>query len=248
METGEHLEGLREAMMAFVRHSLRAGLKAPVPTTPDWSVRRLVAHQGMVHRWATSLLAGGPNLSDEWQQEGIDSPDPLEWLRDGAIDLVTRIVSSPDDVVAPVFLANAGEPKPFWARRQCHETTIHAVDALAASLGRMPRSADAVWISEAVALDGIDELVRGWLPRPVSRLRAEEPQRIVVAPYGSERAWRIDVSTDQPVVALTEPDADGDVRLAGSAPALYLALWNRSDEVEPEGELAEWSEGRRIRW
>ena len=46
-----HLDGLREALVAFVRYADRAGLQASVPTTPDWTVRQLIAHQGMVHRW-----------------------------------------------------------------------------------------------------------------------------------------------------------------------------------------------------
>ena len=54
-----HLEGFRSAMVAFVRYADRAGLQASVPTTPDWTVRQLIAHQGMVHRWAAAILKGG---------------------------------------------------------------------------------------------------------------------------------------------------------------------------------------------
>ena len=53
-----HLEGLRTALVAFVRYAERAGLRAAVPTCPDWDVRALVAHQGMVHRWATAIVRG----------------------------------------------------------------------------------------------------------------------------------------------------------------------------------------------
>ena len=84
----EHLDGLRSALVAFARYADRAGLRAPVPTTPDWTVRRLIAHQGMVHRWATTILRGQRADPDRFQQEGQVAPDPLEWLRDGAIDLV----------------------------------------------------------------------------------------------------------------------------------------------------------------
>ncbi|HEY8059487.1 MAG TPA: maleylpyruvate isomerase N-terminal domain-containing protein, partial [Acidimicrobiales bacterium] len=68
-----HLEGLREAMVAFVRYADRAGLRAPVPTTPDWTVRRLVAHQGMVHRWASATVRGLGADPDALEQEGIDA-------------------------------------------------------------------------------------------------------------------------------------------------------------------------------
>jgi hypothetical protein len=126
-------------MVALVLDADRAGLRAPVPTTPDWTVRRLVAHQGMVHRWATATVQGLPADADALEQAGIDAADPLDWLADGAIDLVAALVRAPEDLAAPVFLHDAPAPREFWARRQCHETTIHAVDALAAHLGRLPR-------------------------------------------------------------------------------------------------------------
>ena len=38
--------------------SRAAGADAPVPTCPGWTVRDLLAHQGMVHRWATAVVRG----------------------------------------------------------------------------------------------------------------------------------------------------------------------------------------------
>ncbi len=58
MQLEQHLDGLRRAVDAFAGSAEAAGLEAAVPTTPDWDVRRLVAHQGMVHRWATGHLLG----------------------------------------------------------------------------------------------------------------------------------------------------------------------------------------------
>ena len=251
MRTTAHLEGLREAMVAFVRYADRAGLAAPVPTTPGWSVRRLVAHQGMVHRWAAATLRGEVTTETRWEHEGATSPDPLEWLRDGAIEVVSAIVSAPGDVDAMVFLADAGTPREFWARRQCHETTVHAVDALSASLGRQPSAADVAWLSPAVALDGIDELLTGFLPRPVSRLRSDEPQRIVVRPSGSTCGWTVTVSGSPPVTVRTDrPEvADADILLEGDPVALYLTLWNRSDEISPAGGGWDlWRDSAQVRW
>ena len=118
-----------------------------------------------------------------WSRRGSTPPTRSTGCGDGAIDLVTALVQAPDGPAsAPVFLRDAPAPREFWARRQCHETTIHAVDALAAQLGRLPRAADAEWIAEEVALDGIDELLTGFVTRPRSRLRSPEPHRIVVLP------------------------------------------------------------------
>ncbi|HEY9564597.1 MAG TPA: maleylpyruvate isomerase N-terminal domain-containing protein [Nocardioides sp.] len=230
LSLADHLDGLRTAHLAFVRGAERAGLRAGVPTTPDWTVRKLIAHQGMVHRWAAAIIRGEQADPDRLREQGQVSPEPLEWLTDGVIDLAAAITAAPEDLDVSVFLADAPPAKRFWARRQCHETTIHAVDALSAALGRLPRAAD-VWITDQVALDGIDELLTGFLPRPRSRLRSEDPLTIAVSPTGTEAGWELRVGADAPVAVRTS-SPDGDIVLAGSPVALYLTLWNRSDEVE----------------
>jgi uncharacterized protein (TIGR03083 family) len=241
-----HLDGLREAMLAFVRYGDRAGLSAAVPTCPGWTVRELVAHQGMVHRWAAANLRGRSADPDQLERSGLAAPDPLEWLADGAIDLATAWAKAPVDVRTVVFLEDAPGPKQFWARRQCHETTIHAVDALSAVLGRYPRSAD-TWIGRDLALDGIDELLTGFVPRPRSRLRADEPITIAVLPDDADERWLVAVSPQAPVTARGLGDDDADVVLRGSAVALYLTLWKRSDEVSDDS-LDLWAEGARVTW
>lgn len=243
----QHLEGLRAALVAFVRHAERAGLRAAVPTTPDWTVRRLVAHQGMVHRWATSIVLGQDADPDAFEREGQAASDPLEWLRDGAIDLALAITQAPDDLEALVFLEDAPPPKRFWARRQCHETTIHAVDALSASLGRLPRAAD-TWISDELALDGIDELLAGFLTRKRSRLRCDDGMTLAVRPDGVDGGWQVELGPE-PAVTTRVADPRGDVVLQGAPVALYLTLWNRSDEVSPqESALDRWRELAQITW
>src|SRR4029077_8924823 len=118
----------------------------------------------------------------------------------GPVWLVAVFESPPDDLAALVFLADAPPPREFWARRQCHETTVHAVDALSAVLGRYPRSDD-TWIRRDVPPDGIDELLTGFLPRPRSRLRAEEPMTIAVLPDDADQRWLVAVSPQAPVTA-----------------------------------------------
>lgn len=252
LDLAAHLEGVRTAMVAMVRYADRAGLAASVPTTPDWTVRRLLAHQGMVHRWAAAVVTGAEQTPDRWEREGQVSPDPFEWLRDGAIEVVSAISAAPEDLDALVFLADAPAPRRFWARRQCHETTIHAVDALAASLGRYPKAADATWISTEVALDGIDELLTGFLPRPVSWLRSDEGQCIAVRPEEGETGWLVELGPGPPVTTtFTGAGPEVDIELAGSAVALYLTLWNRSDEASPsEGPdtWEGWRDSAQITW
>jgi uncharacterized protein (TIGR03083 family) len=247
MDLARHLDALAEAVDAFARHATAAGLAAPVPTTPDWDVRRLLAHQGLVHRWARATVVGEEIDEDLVEREGLEADDPVAWLRAGADRLTEAIVAAPDDLDVLVFLVDAPPAKQFWARRQCHETTVHAVDALAADLGRYPRAAD-TWISREVALDGIDELLTGFLPRPRSRLRSDEPTTIAVLPDDADERWLVTAQQRPPVTLRGSGDAEADVVLRGSAVALYLTLWNRSDEVAAEGIDDLWADGARVTW
>ena len=233
----QHLAALRDAVSAFARHAQGAGLDVPVPTCPDWTVRRLIGHQGMVHRWAAANLRGRTIEIDATERAGRRAPSPVDWLRDGAIDLVAAITDAPDDVRTIVFLNDAPGPRAFWARRQCHETTIHAVDALAGALGRYPTAAD-TGIDPAVALDGIDELLAGFMTRNKSRLRSDEPQTVGVLADESPTGWLVEVSPGPAVVTVAPRDEVADragVRLEGPAVAVYLTLWNRSDELDLDG-------------
>lgn len=246
MQLQQHLDGLRAAVDAFAAAATTAGLDAAVPTTPDWDVRRLVAHQGMVHRWATAKVRSERVDVDGLEADGLGSADPVAWLREGSEVLLEALEAAPDDLVAPVFLADSPPPKYFWARRQCHETTIHAVDALSAALGRYPRAQD-TQIDGDVAVDGIDELLTGFVPRPSSRLRSEEPMTIAVLPDDADQRWLVALSSQQPVTARGLGDDEADVVLRGSAVALYLTLWNRSDEVSDE-RLELWAADARVTW
>ncbi|WP_370865251.1 maleylpyruvate isomerase family mycothiol-dependent enzyme [Nocardioides agariphilus] len=246
----QHLGALRDAVSAFARHADRAGLDVPVPTCPEWTVRRLIGHQGMVHRWATANLRGQSIEIDATERAGRRASSPVDWLRDGALHLVAAITDAPDDVHTIVFLNDAPAPREFWARRQCHETTIHAVDALSAELGRYPRSGD-TWIDPAVAVDGIDELLRGFMTRNKSRLRSEEPITIGVLADEAPSGWLVEVSPAPAVVTLGARDEvaeRADVRLSGPAVAVYLTLWNRSDELDLDDPAREPWRAAGIQW
>ena len=229
----QHLDGFREATLALTRYAGQAGLDVDVPSCPEWTVRRLVGHQGMIHRWARANLRGERIDAEATEKAGRRHADPVDWLRDGAIELVTTLVAAPEDVDALVFLHDAPPARLFWARRQHHETTMHAIDALAAVLGRLPR-AEETSLSREVALDGIDELVLGFVPRSRSRLRVDpgaDPVTIAVRPTDADHSFTVRVTDEPPVVARHEGRAEGDLVIEADAVPLYLALWHRTDEV-----------------
>ena len=236
-------DALGAAATVLRANAAAAGLEAPVPTCPGWTVRDLVAHQGMVHRWAASHLRGHPDDDpDATERAGLASADLLGWFDDGATDLLQAVVDAPDDLDALVFLHDAPAPRLFWARRQCHETTIHAVDALGARLGRAPR-ADETWIRPAIALDGIDELLTGFVPRRKQGV-SREPLRLLVAPMSTTRAWLLDIAPDRPpVVERLEIDAGRavpahDALVTGEPVEVQLRLWSRGGE--PRDEIERW--------
>ena len=229
----QHLTGFHTAMLELARHAGRSGLDVPVPSCPEWTVRRLIGHQGAVHRWAAASFRGEDLEWTPIEKAGRSSSDPVDWLRDGAIALVRTLVDAADDAEAPVFLHDAPPPRRFWARRQCHETTMHAVDVLAAALGRLPR-ADETWLDRDLALDGIDELLLGFVPRSKSRLRSAEPVTIAVVPTDAEHSFTVRVTDEPPVSTRVEGRATGDLVIEASAVQLHLALWHRTDEVESD--------------
>ena len=51
-----YLPRIVDAGGALAERAEDAGLESVVPTCPGWTVADLVAHQGMVHRWAAANL------------------------------------------------------------------------------------------------------------------------------------------------------------------------------------------------
>ena len=249
----QHLAGIDGAVDRMAVWARAAGLDAPVPTCPEWAVRDLLAHQGMVHRWATAVVLGeDPAGVDDAGLEaaGRAAADPVGWLLDGAAPLVNALRSAPDDLAVLTFLKEAPPARAFWARRQCHETTVHALDALSA-LGRRPLSADDVWLPDSLATDGVDELLVGFWQRRTKGPRSELPYTAAVLVTDGP-GWAVDISDQSPVTRRRQP-GDGippDARtLRGSARDLYLALWNRGGTVEdPTGLLAAWRAGGAVSW
>jgi uncharacterized protein (TIGR03083 family) len=243
-----HLEVLGAAAASLRERAMGAGMADPVPTCPRWTVTDLVAHQGMVHRWAAASLRGESEHDPKQSlEEAAATTDIFAWYTAGVEQLSATLEAVPVDVKAMVFLRDAPPPRHFWARRQAHETTIHGVDALAARLGRVPTAAE-TGIEPELAVDGIDELLCGFLPRGKGKPRFDGIDTLRMATTDTGHTWTLHYTPDR---LETTPDGDGkaDAVLAGTAPQLYLGLWNRGNEMEgPEDIVLGWKEQARIRW
>jgi uncharacterized protein (TIGR03083 family) len=246
----QHLEGLARSGAVLREAAAAAGLDAKVPTCPAWDVTDLVVHQGMVHRWAAANLRGerGHDTTAS-EAEGRAAARLLDWYAVGVTALVDTLRATADDAEAMVFLEDAPPPRRFWARRQAHETTIHSVDAVAATRGRWPTAAD-VDIDPALAADGIDELVMGFITRGKGKLHAAEAYTVLVRADDTGHTWSIRIG-DGPVVTTPARTERPAAVLSGTAVQVYLSLWNRADELTCEGRpdvVGQWRKQIRIRW
>jgi uncharacterized protein (TIGR03083 family) len=246
VDVAAHIDQLEQHGRALGDAVERAGLAAEVPTCPTWDVRELLAHIGMVHRWATTHVRDGEAAANT-DPTSFPAPadDVVGWYRDGHTTLVHTLRAAPDDLVAMTFLADAGTPRAFWARRQAHETAIHRSDAEAA-LGTVPE------FERDFALDGIAELLEGFYARGRGKLVADPPVSLRIAPDDADTYWRVEIRPDGRAI---ERDAEGkvDAMFAGRASDLYLTLWNRrsSGEVRTSGDQAVaalWRERARVRF
>ncbi|MFI9101167.1 maleylpyruvate isomerase family mycothiol-dependent enzyme [Streptomyces fildesensis] len=238
METVEFIEILRHNGTLLADAAEQAGLDAPVPPCPDWRVRDLVQHTGIVHRWATGFIAEAREEPAPIEGKVPDDGALLDWYREAHADLVAALTAAPADLRCWHFFT-APSPLEFWARRQAHETAVHRVDAEAA-LGVGPSP-----VTTAFATDGVDELLAGFHTRPRSRVRSDRPRtlrvRAVDAPAGTGD-WLVRLSSEAPRVERGAPGA-ADCTVSGSAADLYLALWNRGPydglDVSGDAELVE---------
>ncbi|MFF0464676.1 maleylpyruvate isomerase family mycothiol-dependent enzyme [Streptomyces mexicanus] len=263
METAELLGTLDREGRLLAEAAEAAGTDARVPSCPGWRVRDLLRHTGAVHLWATGVVAevhtARPAMGDP---PDLDGADLLAWYRAAHRRLVQTLAEAPGDVRCWTFHpAPSPSPLAFWIRRQAHETAVHRFDAESAR-GGAPTAVDT-----GFAVDGIDELLRGFHARSRSRVRTEEPRVLRVratatattpgagahagaggtgdaagaggdgGASGTVAVWTVRLSQEPPV---TVPGAseEADAELAGPADQLYLALWNRVPVPETTGDPA----------
>lgn len=202
----------------------------------------------MVHRWAAGEIRGEPVDTVGIERFGMNADDPLDWLRDGALELVKAIMQAPETESEDLG-GSESSGRSAWARRQCHETSIHAVDALAASLGRTPAAAEVDWITDEIALDGIDALLSDLAVEPGRSGSATGVYP--VRPDGAERGWLLGYGPGSATLTRVSTDelaafGEGSI-LAGPPVEAYLSLWNRSPRPLPRG-WAAWPDQYRVQW
>jgi uncharacterized protein (TIGR03083 family) len=245
METAEFIRALDREGRLLAAAAEEAGAQAKVPTCPGWQVRDLLRHTGMVHRWAAAFVAEGhTSYHPDDGLPDLDGAELIAWFREGHRYLVDTLSCAAPDVLCWHFLP-APSPLAFWARRQAHETTVHRIDAESA------RGGTPTPIAPQFALDGIDELLRGFHARPKSRVRSEEPRVLRVrATDADDAVWTVRLSPEPPVTDRGDT-GNADCEVAGPAAELYLSLWNRLPFPDVTGDAAVaalWRDNSAVTW
>jgi uncharacterized protein (TIGR03083 family) len=262
VEIAEHIASLERDGTLMAAAAERAGLAAPVPSCPGWQVRDLLRHQGYVHRWAGRFVTERlPDAVPEPTEAEILAADPPDgqlpaWFREGHAALTDALRAAPPDLSCWTFLP-APSPLAFWARRQAHETAIHRVDAEQAAGGPVTSP------DPALAADGIDELIMGFLGRHERRLtdeqRAGGRQVLHIRSVDAAGEWQAELTEDGTRAASVRRGsghAAADCTLAGPAAGLYLVLWNRAEPgaataVSVGGDAAvlrHWRDSMQVTW
>jgi uncharacterized protein (TIGR03083 family) len=247
VDVTREIEQLEHIGVALGDSASAAGLSTRVPSCPEWTVRDLLAHIGMVHRWATTIV--GERRSGPAAESAIPTDDALlSWYRQGHAALVDTLAGAPADVACWSFLPSPS-PLEFWCRRQLHETAIHRVDAGLANGERIAYDTD-------LAADGIDEIITKFLPRPSSNLHLPTERSLLVEATDARRGWRVVIGPGTPTgdeVRADDNAYESDCVVRGDASDLYLLLWNRRDwsGLDVGGDdsvLDAWRTQLRVRW
>lgn len=248
MEQAHLLVELENAVALMTQAVAQADPTAPVLACPGWTVADLIDHVGCVHLWAAQAARSGAR-PDPFPVRDQGDRTLARWYADCGRELVETL-GGLDPTASTWTFAAKNRTVGFWYRRQLHETTVHWVDVLLAAEQPIPQSPE---LTTDVAADGVDEVLTFFMPGQLRRTGAELATKvtapIVLSCTDAPAAWQVDVAPDAAAVRRldrqSEPNgtsdhvggSDQDVandvgRIAGSAVALYLALWNRCDRAE----------------
>jgi uncharacterized protein (TIGR03083 family) len=232
MSSGEldFFGAIRADADALINAAERAGVDASVPSCPDWKVADLLAHIGMVHRWAAANCDRAPDdgyLPANEMGQAPDGSARVDWVRTGAAELLDVLAAhSADD---PCWTWAPPQTVGFWQRRMAHETAMHRVDAQSAAGGTEAIDAE-------LAADGIDE----WLWLLPRRPWAGEVKGAGATWHfhctDVEGEWLATLSEDG--LDVQREHAKGDVAIRGAASDLLFWMMGRgtADPLEVFGD------------
>jgi uncharacterized protein (TIGR03083 family) len=233
------VEQIRIQSEAFRAAAVKAGPEARVPTCPEWTVQQLVTHLARVYAFAIASAQTPPDADRPSRPNAPEGWDELlTWWaeqRDALTDLLER---TDPDAPAWVFAVEGPRVVGFWARRQAHETAIHRLDAEHALAGSAaPSAVPTLVFGPEFAADGIDEFLT--LQRSVGHRRgwSDKSGRLLFHAADAGRAWQVRLRPGEPI-EVGRAEGSGtheDTTVAGTADAVYRAVWGRPSSAITSG-------------
>ena len=185
-----HIRADADALISAVRASEH---DARVPSCPEWTVRDLVDHLGVVHQWASLIVSSGTGERPGRDRlSGVGEGDDLtRWYDERVSDLLATLAGT--DPEKHCWTHQEGRRvAAYWSRRQAHEVAVHRADAQLAA-GLEPG------FDAELAVDGIGEVLDVWMPAVASYL--ESPPDV--------RSRLLIACTDRPEQWVLTPNGDG---------------------------------------
>ena len=229
-DSSRYLDAIAAESAALLDAAHTAGVDAPVPSCPGWSVADLLGHIGGVQRWATEMSGRDPG-GDYIARDPSAIPEPterFEWVAAATRSLVDAL-DRPSDEPAWSWIPPATVG--FWQRRQAHEAAMHRVDA------ELTAGVAAPEIDAALATDGIDEFLT--IVQAFSRPRLSgSGETLHFHCTDVEGEWLVRIDSDG--VAIEHEHAKGDVAAKGRASDLLCWMQGRApvDVLDVFGDAA----------
>jgi uncharacterized protein (TIGR03083 family) len=203
-------------------------LGAAVPYCPGLDTGEVIRHLGSIYQRISGWVAT-QHPPAEWPRTPPPGTDLRSWYAAGMRTLYDELAAhQPDEPCDTWFPGDHSYL--FWWRRMAHETTIHRMDVTEAYELSYP-------VGEALAVDGIDEVLTLWLGTKLGTDVRGNDQ--VVAIEAGTRVWRVTLQQSAVDVAAEIP-WECDAAMSGPPEAVYRWLWGRGslDALRVSGDMA----------
>lgn len=238
MDFGTYLAAIRTQSEELLGAARQAGPDAEVGTCPPWTVRALVAHAAGAQAWAADATRAEAGTRPPGFREPPTGWEALlDWSRECREELIARLEDVGPDAACWTF-RSAPSVTGVWARRAAHETAMHRIDAEFARAGSIdPDALPSLLFDSEFAADGIDEYLAVILPTAVRRRDMSGASgRVLFHAADAGRAWLVTMEPDQQPVVQEGTEVDADATVAGTADAVYRAIWCRPSTAAVSGD------------
>lgn len=233
MESTRYLDCLAADYAALRAAAITAGLDAPVPNCPGWTVGDLLEHVAAVYLHKVAVVRDHA-WPDPWPPD-FSGEDPAALLDRGYRELTAELAGRPASERALTFY-EPDQTIRFWLRRMAQETVIHRVDAEQAA-GRAITP-----VADDLGADGVDEVLKvflvpeaaGWPDEfaelPGGHLAADDGKDAIVVTAG-DVSWTVRPAP-RSVTVTDGAGADGvRVTLSGPPGTVLRWMWGRAGDA-----------------